>query len=792
MTELPSREIPWPGPRPYEEGHWRTFFGRAGEVRRVVSSVGVKALSVLLGGSGTGKTSLVRAGAVPELRNRRYHPRGSLTQWPVLVLRRWGAESGTTVNEILHDQLAVAIDAIEEWAEREGHEAAHADAGLFRSLLEAEGKGESITDTLLGVAEGISGYSNTSAGTDESAGGLIVVFDQFEELLRPGGQTSSDAIAVVQELYERGSKRIHMLLSLRQEFVYALRPLESTVGGLAGRSVVLSPMPQKTVLDVIGEASGSSEVRIQEEAAARIVHWLAEAAAKRGGKRARKARSDTKDGEATLQVSEAAGTPDLLKLQAVLRELFVFARTRNKRTVSLNVLEQFELYTLEQRDALDLAVQQDEDSEGRVAELIVDGALERWIEYALKATLPEEGPLSSAHRAEESSDSEEARTFDALTSDFPGPELYRQVRRVAIRIAPHLTALDYKVPQEENDLFRLALGDEVWKLGMKTARHRDRIRIVDEEVPRLNWDELEISDKLTEAEKNYMSGLAKMRGWSPAETGDRLTACFRETLHRLKRGNILTRIVKAGEGERTSVWELVHDQFGPAFLKWSHEHRDSWYDCEGSLTVSSGIQPIMAPRDRVEPSDSNPEYTLERISWRGCSIEPGKHDRLLLRDVHFIDCYLVGMVFDRCRFEGCSFRNCDLNGALFRNCEFIDSENGAPVFEKCDSSSLAIVASKIGNLEFMDCELQQTTIMANLEGEVRFTEGSRVALAYFEVRRGESDRGKILFERKSRAFFCSADINSLELISYGAQRDVASGALPDGFFRRRARQDLKS
>jgi hypothetical protein len=785
MTEPPVGEIPWPGPRPYEETHWRSYYGRAADTRRVISNVGASALSVLLGGSGTGKTSLVRAGVVPELRNRRYHPRGSKAQWPVLVLRRWGAESGTTVDRILHDQIKVAIEAIEEWGRSERQDLAHADVAFFRSELELVQDNDTIVDTLLRLAASVREPGEAPPRRPASGTGLVLVFDQFEELLRPGGRTASDAISVIQEIYQKGAETIHMLLSLRQEFVYALRELESTVGGLAGRSIVLSPMRQQTVLEVIRDASKTSEVQILEDAAAKVVSWLVEVAASRDGAKAHGAVGSV---PSSPQLTETAATPDLLKLQAVLREVFLFARDKGKSQVDLAILEEFETATkaLEtNRDGQDADESQDGEDEWGAAQ-ILDGALERWIESALAK------PLTDS-RAESISDVGQGGAFQALTDKLPREELHRQVRHIAIRVAPHLTALDYKVPQEENALFRLALGDDIWRLGMRNARHREKIRILDEDgkVPRLNWDFLEISEELLAGERHYLSGLARVEGWSPAETGNRLTACFRETLHRLKQGNILTRIVKDSGDRRSSVWELVHDQFGPTFQKWSHEHRETWDDCKSSFTICNGVQPIIVPGDRVTPVVPNIEYELSKVSWRGCSIEPRRRKKLVLRDVHFRDCYLVGTIFDRCRFEGGSFTGCELNGALFRDCEFIDIGTGAPVFERCDVTSLGIITSRIHGLEFSDCELQQPTIMAILDGELCFKNGSRVALAYFEVRSGGAKDAKIVFEKESRAFFCSADLGSLELINYGSQQDVASGAVPDRFFERRAKPTTK-
>jgi ABC-type phosphate transport system ATPase subunit len=67
--EPTSPQIPWPGPKPYEEGDWELFFGRDRDVDIIVQKLATEQLTVLLGVSGSGKTSLIRAGLVPLLRN---------------------------------------------------------------------------------------------------------------------------------------------------------------------------------------------------------------------------------------------------------------------------------------------------------------------------------------------------------------------------------------------------------------------------------------------------------------------------------------------------------------------------------------------------------------------------------------------------------------------------------------------------------------------------------------------------------------------------------------------------
>lgn len=58
---------PFPGPRPFTAAERKLFFGRAGELRDLVSLVIAHPLAVLHGPTGAGKTSLIHAGLIPEL-----------------------------------------------------------------------------------------------------------------------------------------------------------------------------------------------------------------------------------------------------------------------------------------------------------------------------------------------------------------------------------------------------------------------------------------------------------------------------------------------------------------------------------------------------------------------------------------------------------------------------------------------------------------------------------------------------------------------------------------------------
>ena len=69
-----DRENPWPGLTTFSEGQAAFFFGREEEVRELYRRVDRKALTVLFGQSGLGKSSLLQAGLFPRLREARFCP----------------------------------------------------------------------------------------------------------------------------------------------------------------------------------------------------------------------------------------------------------------------------------------------------------------------------------------------------------------------------------------------------------------------------------------------------------------------------------------------------------------------------------------------------------------------------------------------------------------------------------------------------------------------------------------------------------------------------------------------
>ncbi len=74
MSASDSAANPWPGLASYTEEQRHLFFGRAAETSEVVRLVGRETLTVLFGRSGLGKSSLLRAGVMPRLREQGFFP----------------------------------------------------------------------------------------------------------------------------------------------------------------------------------------------------------------------------------------------------------------------------------------------------------------------------------------------------------------------------------------------------------------------------------------------------------------------------------------------------------------------------------------------------------------------------------------------------------------------------------------------------------------------------------------------------------------------------------------------
>lgn len=93
-------ECPYPGMMPFDEATSDRFFGREHETHALVDRLRLHPFLAVIGASGSGKSSLVRAGLIPALRKSRLFGAGD---WSPLIMRP-GVTPGATLAARLGDQ----------------------------------------------------------------------------------------------------------------------------------------------------------------------------------------------------------------------------------------------------------------------------------------------------------------------------------------------------------------------------------------------------------------------------------------------------------------------------------------------------------------------------------------------------------------------------------------------------------------------------------------------------------------------------------------------------------------
>lgn len=151
--------FPYPGLRPFEAEEWSIFFGRETMVDEVIDRLAQRRFVLIHGASGSGKSSLVRAGVLPKL--ARQHLRHG-TAWLTCAMRPSG---GPLWN------LAA------KFAQLEGREG---DQARITDIIRLFNRRGATLSKVVGSLAGVAGKR------------LCILVDQFEELFRFERETSRE------------------------------------------------------------------------------------------------------------------------------------------------------------------------------------------------------------------------------------------------------------------------------------------------------------------------------------------------------------------------------------------------------------------------------------------------------------------------------------------------------------------------------------------------------------------------------------------------------------------------
>ncbi len=231
MTEKTTniRPNPFPGLRAFRPDEGHLFFGRMESTVKVVTRLKENRFVSVIGGSGSGKSSLVFSGVIPALLKENAEGK---KLWSYLVFR-------PDVNPI--DNLAAELSALS------------AGAG-FTQLSQA-----SVAASLHNRSEGIIDVVNKIRKSLRQQ--IVIVIDQFEEIFRYSpastrgleGDDATDFIDLLVNVVQQPEQGLYLVLTLRSEYVSECSRFHTLTNLMNNSSFLLPQMSHDMLITVIEE-----------------------------------------------------------------------------------------------------------------------------------------------------------------------------------------------------------------------------------------------------------------------------------------------------------------------------------------------------------------------------------------------------------------------------------------------------------------------------------------------------------------------------------------------------------
>ncbi len=236
---------PFPGLKNYEEKHSSNFNNRAHEIEDLLQKLREYGIAIISGSNGSGKTSLLRAGIIPKLRNGFQGKSGK--NWRICKFRTFG-------NPI--DQMAFAM--AEQGFLYNDHRARPEDYSRYVSVLNQK-KELSLIDL----------YINSEVSQVEE--NLIFIIDQAEDLYRfnllnVNLRTESDEefFDIIYRTNRQKNIPIYFIISIQNTFINHLNNYKNFVT-LLSKSLYNLPNLKATQFEIFNtEIFGEQNIQLTE------------------------------------------------------------------------------------------------------------------------------------------------------------------------------------------------------------------------------------------------------------------------------------------------------------------------------------------------------------------------------------------------------------------------------------------------------------------------------------------------------------------------------------------------
>ncbi len=195
-----SSQNPYPGLRPFREDESHLFFGREGQSAAIHTLLRRERFVAIVGVSGCGKSSLIKAGLFPLLH-------GGCSGWRIASMRPGSNPLGNLASAMVEAKLTV------------NHEDEEDEDEVFKPSAVAE---SSLRRSTFGIADLMEQLSlaQESAWIDFN---VLLLVDQFEELFRYGNEISPEDrehfVRLLIEAVQQQKYPVHVVITMRSDFL---------------------------------------------------------------------------------------------------------------------------------------------------------------------------------------------------------------------------------------------------------------------------------------------------------------------------------------------------------------------------------------------------------------------------------------------------------------------------------------------------------------------------------------------------------------------------------------------
>jgi hypothetical protein len=254
---------PYPGPRAFEEEEQDLFFGRDQEVEILAGLVMARRASLLFAQSGAGKSSLLKAGLVPELTHAETVGRGprarTYQKMHVLPILTVGGPLPAALDRpIANVYVFSALSAL----------LSEAGAGDLAPLA--------LADALAPLFPAADPADAAVPGLPGAPTATLLIFDQFEELFTYHPAHRQEREGFFRQVAEalEAHDTLHVLFSMREDYIGELTPYAALLPEQLRPRFRLEFLDEGKARLAIRRPAAAQGVEVSEEATTRLVNDL--------------------------------------------------------------------------------------------------------------------------------------------------------------------------------------------------------------------------------------------------------------------------------------------------------------------------------------------------------------------------------------------------------------------------------------------------------------------------------------------------------------------------------------